>query len=133
MQPRKSLQRVIELMKKIIFITLGYLSFFLGTVGIFLPVLPTVPFYLLTAYLWFNSSDKLHHYLMNNRYYKQYIQEAFLEKKLTLKKLIKILIFLFILLAIPAVLVNSLHVRMMLCFVYIAHVIGFYIYFYRNK
>jgi len=38
-------------MKKILFMVLGFISFFLGTVGVFVPLLPTVPFYLLTAYL----------------------------------------------------------------------------------
>lgn len=120
-------------MKKLIFISLGYLFFFLGTLGIFLPLLPTVPFYLLTAYLWFNSSEKLHQYLVNNQYYKCYIQEAILQKKMTPKKLVKIFIILVILLLIPAIIFDSLHVRIILLLVFIAHVIGFYFYFIRKK
>ena len=32
----------------------------LGTIGIALPILPTVPFYLLTAFCFANSSERLH-------------------------------------------------------------------------
>lgn len=116
-------------MKKALFILLGFISFFLGTVGIFVPLLPTVPFYLLTAYLWVNSSESLHRYLMNSKYYHKYIHETLVEKKVTPKKLIKMLLTVFILLLIPFILFDSLHVRIILACVFIGHIIGGYYYF----
>lgn len=121
-----------NIMKKIIFITLGFLSFFLGTVGIFLPLLPTVPFYLLTAYLWCNSSERLHNYLIHSKYYQKYIHETLVEKKVTPKKLAKMLIAVFIVLLIPFVIFDSLHVRIILVLVFIGHIIGGYWYFIKK-
>lgn len=120
-------------MKKSLFIVLGFLSFILGTVGIFLPLLPTVPFYLLTAYLWFNSSERYYNYLVNNRHYKKHIQESLIEKKATPKKLAKMLSAVFITLLIPFILFDSLHVRIILGIVFIAHLIGVYFYFIRKS
>ncbi|WP_392551186.1 YbaN family protein [Orbus wheelerorum] len=119
-------------MKKNLFMVLGFLSFFLGTIGIFLPLLPTVPFYLLTAYLWMNSSDKLHRYLVNSKYYQKYVQQTLIEKNVTPKKLFKMLLAVFIVLMIPFILFNSLHVRIILAIVFIAHIIGGYLYFIRK-
>ncbi|MCB9017812.1 MAG: YbaN family protein [Paludibacteraceae bacterium] len=56
-------------MKKTLYIVLGTLSLLLGTLGIFLPVLPTTPFYLLTAWLYMNSSNRLYVRVMSNRYF----------------------------------------------------------------
>ncbi|GAA5108013.1 YbaN family protein [Orbus sasakiae] len=119
-------------MKKTLFIVLGFLSFFLGTVGIFLPLLPTVPFYLLTGYLWFNSSERLHRYLVNSKYYQKYIHQTLVEKKVTPKQLAKMLLAVFIMLSIPFILIDSLHVRIILIIVFIAHIIGGYFYFIRK-
>lgn len=46
---------------KIIWILLGFISLILGTLGIVLPILPTVPFYMATVFCFAKSSDKLHH------------------------------------------------------------------------
>lgn len=121
------------MMKKVLYILLGFLSFFLGTAGIFLPLLPTVPFYLLTAYLWCRSSKTLHNYLINTKYYQKYIHEVLIEKKITPKKLMKMLFAVFILLLIPFILFDSLHVRVILLLVFLGHIIGGYYYFIRNR
>ena len=42
----------------------GVTSLGLGTVGIFLPLLPTVPFVLLAAFCFSRSSDRLHDWLV---------------------------------------------------------------------
>jgi uncharacterized membrane protein YbaN (DUF454 family) len=55
--------------KKIFYIVSGSISLCLGTLGIFLPVLPTTPFYLLTAWLYLNSSEKLYNQVMANKYF----------------------------------------------------------------
>ena len=45
---------------KVVWIVLGFLCLGLGTIGIVLPILPTVPFYMATLFCFAKSSKKLH-------------------------------------------------------------------------
>ncbi len=60
-------------LKKIIFICLGSLSLFMGIVGIFLPILPTTPFMLLSAFLYAQSSQRLYNFLITNKIFGKYL------------------------------------------------------------
>ena len=71
--------------KKILFVTLGCIGLALGTVGIVLPILPTVPFYLLTAFCFANSSERLHTWFIHTTVYKKYIGSYFRRKGMTKK------------------------------------------------
>ena len=51
----------------------GTLFVFLGVVGIFLPILPTTPFLLLAAACYARSSNRLYHWLLNNRWFGKHI------------------------------------------------------------
>ena len=72
-------------MKKWIYIILGSISLGLGIVGIFLPLLPTTPFLLVTAGLYCKSSDKLYQKLMNHKYLGPYIQDFRVHKSIPLR------------------------------------------------
>jgi uncharacterized membrane protein YbaN (DUF454 family) len=70
---------------KIIYIVLGSITLVLGTLGIFLPLLPTTPFYLLTAWLYMRSSEKLYAKVMNNKYFGAIVRNFQEDKSLSLK------------------------------------------------
>ncbi len=52
---------------KIVWIVLGFLCLGLGTIGIVLPILPTVPFYMATLFCFAKSSKKLHELLLEGK------------------------------------------------------------------
>lgn len=55
-------------------IVAGTLSLGLGIIGIFLPILPTTPFLLLAAACYARSSKKFYNWLINNRWFGEYIR-----------------------------------------------------------
>ena len=72
-------------LKKAFFVALGCISLALGTIGIALPILPTVPFYLLTAFCFANSSERLHTWFTHTTVYKKYIDSYFRRRGMTRK------------------------------------------------
>lgn len=63
-------------MRKVLSILLlicGTISLGLGIIGIFLPLLPTTPFLLLTAACYVRSSERFYKWLISNKYFGTYI------------------------------------------------------------
>lgn len=54
-------------MNKQTYIVLGFGSFGLGTIGIYVPLLPTVPLYLASAYFFSKSSKRFYNWLMQGK------------------------------------------------------------------
>lgn len=57
-----------------LWIIAGSISLALGIIGIFLPLLPTTPFLLLTAACYARGSERLHNWLLNNKMFGKYIR-----------------------------------------------------------
>ncbi len=60
-------------MKNWLLIAAGFMSLSAGVIGIFLPVLPTTPFFLLAAACFMKSSDKLYRWLTGHKKFGPYI------------------------------------------------------------
>ena len=59
---------------RIFLIIIGSVSLALGILGIFLPMLPTTPFLLLSAAAWVKASPSLYEWLINHRVFGEYIR-----------------------------------------------------------
>ena len=60
--------------KKLLFLILGCLCLGLGCIGIVLPILPTVPFFLVTVICFANSSQKLHDWFIHTKMYQKHLE-----------------------------------------------------------
>ena len=70
---------------KYIFAFFGTVSLLLGIMGVFLPVLPTTPFLLLSAALYMRSSQRLYAWLMSHKHLGAYIRNFREHKALPLR------------------------------------------------
>jgi uncharacterized membrane protein YbaN (DUF454 family) len=61
--------------KRGFFLMIGLISLFLGLLGIILPLLPTVPFILLSTYCFARSNDRLHAWLMSHPWFEKAIND----------------------------------------------------------
>ncbi len=101
-------------LKKIIFVSLGTITLIIGSIGIVLPLLPTTPFLLLSAFFYLRSSKKLYHWLINHRVLGLYIYSYITYKAIDLKTKIYSISLLWITLVISMLIVNRLYVTLVL-------------------
>lgn len=57
-----------------LFVATGILSVCIGVVGVVVPILPTTPFLILAAACFLRSSERLHRWLLTNRFFGEYIR-----------------------------------------------------------
>ena len=70
---------------KYLLVIIGLISLGLGILGIFLPLLPTTPFLLLSAGLFMKSSKRLYNWLMNHKYLGKHLQNYLHHKTISVK------------------------------------------------
>jgi uncharacterized membrane protein YbaN (DUF454 family) len=63
----------------------GTICVVLGAIGIVLPLLPTTPFLLAAAACYYKSSERMHRWLLNNKWFGEYIRNYQEGKGLTKK------------------------------------------------
>ena len=100
--------------KKYIYVTVGLLSFAIGAIGVILPILPTTPFLLLASFCFVRGSEKFDRWFKSTKIYKKHLESFVNEKAMTMKQKIIILLFVNIMLAIPIILIDNLHMRLFL-------------------
>lgn len=87
-------------MKKILYIVLGCISVGLGALGAVLPVLPTVPFLMLTAFCFARSSEKLDRWFRSTKLYEENLKDFVAGKGMTKKTKIRIMVTVTLLMSI---------------------------------
>lgn len=100
--------------KKYLLIFIGSISLGLGMIGVFIPVLPTTPFLLFTAFCYIRSSARLYDWLINHKIFGSYLYNYLTYR--AIKRSVKrgALIFLWITLLISIWIVSNLHLRIFL-------------------
>ena len=100
---------------KTILAILGTISLGLGVIGIFLPILPTTPFLLLAAALYFRSSPRLYEWLLENPRFGPYIKNFREHKAIPLR--------------VKIVSVSMVWITLLYCTFFIAEAVWFKLFF----
>ncbi len=79
-------------LKRLIFLITGCVCLALGCIGIVLPILPTVPFFLATVFCFSQSSQKLHDWFLGTKMYKNNLESYVKGQAMTAKTKIKLLL-----------------------------------------
>jgi uncharacterized membrane protein YbaN (DUF454 family) len=72
--------------KQKLLIIVGTLSVVIGIIGVFVPILPTTPFLLLSAFCYSRSSKNFYTWLIENRFCGQYIRNYLQGKGVPLRQ-----------------------------------------------
>ncbi len=112
--------------KKIIYLSIGFVGLGLGAVGAVVPLLPSFPFLLLAAFGFGKSSEKLDSWFKGTKLYKNNLESYVKGRGMTVKTKVKVMATVTLLMAIGFVMMNAVPVgQFVLFFVWVFHLAYF--------
>lgn len=99
---------------KIIYMLLGFSSFFIGIIGIILPILPTTPFLLLSGFFFTKSSEKLRLWFISTKIYNKYLKEFAENREMKRSRKWALMLFVDIMMIITFFTISSVALRVLI-------------------
>ena len=106
---------------RLIFMSFGFTFLVIGAVGIVIPILPTTPFIIVSAFCFSKSSKRFERWISQNRYFGSYIENYKTKKGVPRDVKLQSIVFLWIMLIISGLIFsNSVYIPIILVVVGVA-------------